>query len=76
MAPYLIFITLLLVCFGFGKLRHLEDKSKDESVLIEFAKVHAKSKHGQIQKIPSAKYMHFYVPKRDTVVVCKVPTGV
>ena len=26
--------------------------------------------------MPRAKYIHFYIPERDTVVVCKVPKGV
>lgn len=76
MAPYLVLAALLLGCLCFGKLRKLEDKSKDEPVLTEHAKVHAKSEHGQIRHIPSAKYIHFYVSERDTVVTCQVPTGV
>ena len=71
-----VFIFSALVSFGVWKLQNLQDKSKGESVQTEHAKVHAKSKSGGYRRVPPANYIHFYIPERDTVVVCKVPQGI
>lgn len=80
MKPYLTFagVFLLSALAGFGswRLQNLQDKSKDEPVQTEHAKVHAKSEAGRYRRVPPAKYIHFYIPERDTVVVCKVPQGI
>lgn len=76
MLPFLAFAACVLAGLCFWKLRNLQDNSKDEPVLTEHAKVHAKSEYGGLRDFPAAKYIHFYVPERDTVVVCKVTDGI
>lgn len=77
MVPFLALAACTLAAGLWSwKLHHLQDDIKGEPVLIEHVKVHAKSEHGQMRGIPSSKYIHFYVPERDTVVVCKVTDGI
>lgn len=78
--PFLTFagVLVLSVLLGFGKwkLQNLHDNVKGEPVLTEHAKVHTKSEAGGYRRSPPVFYIHFYVPERDTVVVCKVPKGI
>lgn len=76
MAPLLVFAACALAGFCFWKLHHLQDSSKDEPILTEHAKVHAKSEHAGFRGVSAAKYIHFYVPERDAVVTCRVPDGI
>lgn len=76
MAAFLVLAACALTGLCFWRLHSLQDNSKNEPALTEHAKVHAKSEHGGLRDIPSAKYIHFYVPERDTVVTCKVTNGI
>ena len=80
LAPILALAACALAGLLFWKLHNLQDNIEDEPVLTEHAKVHAKSEHGRLNRrlmgIPAAKYIHFYVPERDTVVVCQVTDGI
>lgn len=80
MNPHLAFAGVLalgaLLGLGRWKLQNLHDSVKGEPVLTEHAKVHAKSETGGYRRSPPAYYLYFYVPERDTVVVCKVPKGI
>lgn len=79
----ILFIVILIRYLATIKLRNLEDSPKNEPILTEHARLHAKDEHGAVYHrysfkavLPSAKYIYFYIPERDTVVVCKVPCGV
>ena len=76
MAPFLVLLACVLIALLYWKLHNLQDNSKDEPILTEHAKVHAKSEHGGLRGVPSAKYIHFYVPERDAIVICKVTEGI
>ena len=78
-----LLIAGLLIHLFQWRLRNLEDKSEHEPILTEHARLHAKDEYGAVYSrysfkatIPSAKYLYFYIPERDTVVVCKVPKGI
>ena len=57
------------------RMDNLHDKSKDEPVLTEKARLHAKDEYRSGYAC-TTKYLNFYIPERDTVVVCKVPDNI
>ncbi|MCI9311285.1 MAG: DUF2500 domain-containing protein [Lawsonibacter sp.] len=72
---FLIFTAIICTpIFLFGhRMDNLHDRSKGEPVLTEKARLHAKEEYG---KYGGIKYLNFYIPERDTVVVCKVPDNI
>lgn len=69
------FIFCTPAFFFWHRMDNLHDKSKGEPVLTERARLHAKDEY-QSSKYGTTKYLDFYIPERDTVVVCKVPYNI
>lgn len=63
------------MCWLSYRKDHFQDQSDGESVLTERARLHAKSEHS-VMRGCRAYYLHFYIPERDTVVVCKVNVSI